>query len=686
MIDGAAYYQAVREALRAAQERVVILGWDLHSQTPLVGETGEPDDGLPRLFGDFIVALESRRPRLEIYLLAWDFAAVFAMDRELFPRLRFGWSMPSRIHFRLDGSVPLGSSHHQKLVVIDDAVAFCGGLDLTIRRWDTARHRTDEPLRVDPDGEPYPPFHDVQMLVDGAAARALGELANERWATACGEDMTRPNGEDEQAHDPWPQSVSPDFKDVRVGIARTSPHYDGRPEVCEVEQLYLDSIEAAEQSIYIENQFLTFDPFAKGVAQRLRARCELEVLIVAPEKAESWIEYHSMRAGRIVFTRELMRHDDERVRLLYPEVSLNGSHTSTMVHAKVMIVDDRLLRVGSANLNNRSMAADTECDLVIEASCEADREAIRAVRARLIADHCGVPAERAAEEIALRGSLILAAETLSGHGHRLRPIDDGELDTAEISAYLQLVADPHDPIGVETVNDLFRSQLSNTQLSALTKLALVVLVLAVLTLVWQLTPLAEFANVQEVRETIASYSRSWFGGPLVIGLFVLAGLVSFPVTILIAATAAAFGPWPGIAYAGAGALASAIVTFAIGALLGREMLRGLLGPRLERAHQRIARSGVLAVAAIRMLPIAPFTVVNLAAGASGIRALDYVIGTILGLAPGLIVLSILGGQVIEMLTNPTPTRLALLSLAVAAWIGLAAGAQYALRRFARKSS
>ena len=117
-----------------------------------------------------------------------------------------------RIRFCLDSSLPLGSSQHQKIVVIDNAVAFSGGLDLTIRRWDTSEHLAEHPLRRDPDGKPYPPFHDVQCMVEGEAAVALGEIAAARWAAAgCTvEDCETVEG------DRWPASVPAGARQIQA--------------------------------------------------------------------------------------------------------------------------------------------------------------------------------------------------------------------------------------------------------------------------------------------------------------------------------------------------------------------------------------------------------------------------------------------------------------------------------------
>ena len=147
--------------------------------------------------------------------------------------------------------------------MIDDALAFSGGLDLTTRRWDTREHRLDDPRRVDLAGVPYPPFHDVQAMVDGKAAAALAELARMRWTHGACERAPpiRPTG------DPWPQSVTPDLTDIDVGIARTSPALDDESEIREVEALFFDMVDRAERCIYIENQYLTSQRFAERLAQ-----------------------------------------------------------------------------------------------------------------------------------------------------------------------------------------------------------------------------------------------------------------------------------------------------------------------------------------------------------------------------------------------------------------------------------
>lgn len=165
IIDGEDYFWAVHEAMRQARRSIIIIGWDLHSELRMIRDGR--CDGYPDKLGKFLDFLAKHNKGLRIYLLSWDFSMIYAMEREFFPRYKLKWITHERIQFCLDGQHPIGASQHQKIVVIDDAVAFSGGFDLSKWRWDTSGHVPNNPRRVDPDGEPYPPFHDVQMIVDG---------------------------------------------------------------------------------------------------------------------------------------------------------------------------------------------------------------------------------------------------------------------------------------------------------------------------------------------------------------------------------------------------------------------------------------------------------------------------------------------------------------------------------------
>ena len=329
------------------------------------------------------------------------------------------------------------------------------------------------------------------------------------------------------------------------------------------------------------------------------------------------------------------------------------------------------------------MGTDTECDLAIEAANGAERRAIADVRSRLIADHCGVGASDVAQVLQETGSLIVAAERLSRNGHSLQPVQDGDPQAADLASYIETVADPEQPIAADA---FFAAVFGNDHRrgAPFVKLALGAALTLGLALAWRYTPLAAWADPEIVRRTLAAFAQNPWAPVVAISAFLVAGLLAFPVTILIAATAAAFGPGPGLLYATVGVLVSAAITYALGARLGREALRSVLGPRLNRIRRRIARRGILAVATIRLVPLAPFTVVNLVAGASAIRPVDFLAGTLLGMLPGLIVLSLLGHQVMRILMEPTLGDIALLVAAIGAWIAISVALQVFVAKWSKR--
>jgi phosphatidylserine/phosphatidylglycerophosphate/cardiolipin synthase-like enzyme len=353
--------------------------------------------------------------------------------------MRLDWGSHRHVHFRLDGRHPVGACHHQKLVVIDDAIAFVGGLDLTANRWDTPEHRAEDARRRSPDGLPYPPFHDVQIAVDGEAAALLGALARERWRRA-GFFSGRARGvRAAREHDVWPPALRADFRDVPVAIARTEPAYAGRPEHREIACLYVDSIAAARRWIYLENQYLSSRTIGDALCASLAAPDGPEILVVAPRACSDWVEEKTMGLLRSRVVRKLREADRHgRFRLLYPR--LPGDSVRVNVHAKLMIADDGILRVGSANLSNRSMGLDTECDVQIETP-GASR-----VLSRLLGEHLGRDPDLVSAALDETGSLFAVVDRLGTGERRLEPLDVRCDEWLETLLPDGLVADPEHPI------------------------------------------------------------------------------------------------------------------------------------------------------------------------------------------------------------------------------------------------
>ena len=439
IVDAADYYRIIAGAMRVAQKRIFIVGWDFDTRIALA-----PDDkGEGETLGHFFLRLAREKPERQIDILKWNFGALKQFLRPAAVLWLYRWWRTRSIDFRFDSSHPPGCSHHQKIVVIDESLAACGGIDISNRRWDTSEHIDDDPHRKEPDGDAYGPWHDATMLMRGTVAGALGELGRERWKIATSQELDPL----EQCEGSWPDGLPVMFSDVDVAISRTRAAYRDLEEVREIEALFLDMIAAAKRFIYFENQYFTCAKIAAAFAKRMAEPDPPEIILVMPRTADGWLEQKAMDAARLKLVAAIGQVDKlDRLRVYIP-VTKGG--TDIYVHAKISIVDDRLLRVGSSNLNNRSQGLDSECDVTIDTALPANRDtgaAMTELRHRLLAEHLGCAAEQvAAAEDAAGGSLIGAIEALRGSGKTLELLQMEEIGAAEDFVASNELLDPERP-------------------------------------------------------------------------------------------------------------------------------------------------------------------------------------------------------------------------------------------------
>jgi phosphatidylserine/phosphatidylglycerophosphate/cardiolipin synthase-like enzyme len=423
IIDAADYFKHVKEAMLAARHRIMLVSWDLDAR--MAFERGAKTLPGPNQLGAFLYWILWKRPALEIYLLKSNLRLLPAFDGIWFgitPVALVNQMSSKRMHFAIDGARPIGAVHHQKIAVIDDAAAFCGGIDLTVDRWDTPSHQHDSRSRRTM-GRSYGPRHEVAAAVDGAAARALGEQARTRWQTATGQSLAPVDSE----HTPWPRRLEPTLRNVDVGIARTLPELEDRREVREVEALNLAAIAVARHTIYVENQYLAARRLVDALAARLREVDGPEIVIVLPRRGNNPLERGTMDSARHRLIQVLWAADEHHRLGVYWPVTDGGA--PIYVHSKVLVIDDRLLRIGSSNLNNRSMGFDSECDVAIEAepnNSEHDdiRRQITSVRDQLVSEHLGVSVDEFERAKLSCRSLVKAIESLQGEGKTLRPVTE----------------------------------------------------------------------------------------------------------------------------------------------------------------------------------------------------------------------------------------------------------------------
>lgn len=436
LIDTESYYAALREALEKAERSVWILGWAFDPRTRLAPD-GQEGPGDPDEIGQILIRLAKARPGLDVRLLIWKSAlSINGSHAFLEHRARKAFA-GTGVRYHEDGSTPFGACHHQKVVVIDGEVAFCGGGDLAVNRWDTLGHVDGDPRRILPHRARHAPRHDVMVLVEGAAAAALGELFQARWARARGEQLASPLA---GAH--WPGVQAAHLLDTAVAVARTSPGYGGEAPVEEILRLRLACIAAARRTIYLENQYFTSHLVTEALARRLAEPDGPEVVLVLTAHAPSWFDRMTMdpaRAPLIHRLRAADRHDRFRA---YAPMTEHGE--GIVVHSKLAIFDDEVACVGSANLNNRSEGFDTECEVAIQAGNASTRREIAQFRDVLIAHFLGAPEVALATARKRYGGLIPTIEAMN-QSNRLRPFDARRPGWWERFASSHRLGDPAHP-------------------------------------------------------------------------------------------------------------------------------------------------------------------------------------------------------------------------------------------------
>ena len=447
IIDAADYFALMQEAMLKARKRIFLVGWDFDTRIHLARGRRwwqrAYRRSYPSRLGSFVSWLVRRNKGLELRILEWRVSVANYLIRGSMMLDLLRWLRHRRIHFKLDNAHPFGCSHHQKIAILDQKLAVCGGIDMTDKRWDTRDHLEVDPRRRSVGRGVHGPWHDLTMMMEGEIAGALSEVAHDRWFRAGGEklpDMEPASGS------LWPDALAPQFENIEIGIARTRACHREWPQVREIEKLFLRHIGQARHFIYAESQYFASRAVCDAIAKRLREEDPPEIVVVHPAHADGWLEQQAMdhaRARLVRFVEAEDRHD--RFSLWMPYTG----DTAIYVHAKLMIVDDRVLRIGSANLNNRSLGLDSECDVFIDADRPGNghaEEPIAAIRHSLLAEHCDVEEEAMPELLAHYGSMrALIEATVNTSGRHLRRYNPPELNEVARALAESELLDPESP-------------------------------------------------------------------------------------------------------------------------------------------------------------------------------------------------------------------------------------------------
>jgi phospholipase D1/2 len=428
LIDGRDYYRAFYRAACAARRYILIAGWKFSSDVRLMRGPDADEAGGEVLLLPFLQTLCQQNPDLRIYMLAWDFSVIYTLQWEWHLEQKFQ-TPDGRLQFRFDKQHAVGASHHQKFVVIDGHTAFLGGLDFNGDDWDDRDHRAENHERGDSGQEPHGPYHDIQACLTGPAAQELARYFQKRWQNGGNGPLDLP-----PAAGSLGVTLPTPIQARRVALSLNEPRTMANPrEVLEISKLYEDAIAAADRLIYIENQYFTSHVVENALVRRMRdaSRPPLEIVVMLPKRLPGWLQAAALEPPRLRLLESLSavaRETGHRLGFYYTAATArDGSEVPVLIHAKLLIVDDRFLTVGSTNISNRSMGVDTELNVSWEAREASERgliDSIRRVRVSLLAEHCGLePQDPGIRELRRSNGVVQYLDHLAGtRSGRLRPL------------------------------------------------------------------------------------------------------------------------------------------------------------------------------------------------------------------------------------------------------------------------
>ena len=365
LIDGEEALPAIEKAIRNARSYVHIANWHASPDFRL---TREPDAPTLR---DLLASTAQRGVDVRLLLWAGPPLPAFQPTRGLVRAEQKKFTANSDVKCVLDSRERTMHCHHEKLVIVDDAVAFVGGIDFTALegdRHDSIDHPPERPIC----------WHDLMTRLRGPIVADVANHFRQRWIEVADEDLPEP-------------TPPPPAGNTNVQFLRTVPDktYDFAPKgEFTILDSYLRALRSAKKFIYLENQFLWSPEIAEILIDKLCDPPEerFRVVLLLPRKPSNGADTTRGQLGRLIDADE----DSEGIQLLAATLSTHDGDTfaPVYVHAKLGIVDDEWMTIGSANLNEHSLFNDTEVNIATD-----DKDLIRQTRLRLWSEHLQHPIE-----------------------------------------------------------------------------------------------------------------------------------------------------------------------------------------------------------------------------------------------------------------------------------------------------
>lgn len=619
IVCGKSYFKRLKESFLGAKKSIYICGWSLNLKTIMDANGTTLED-----------VLFSLPETVEIKILIWDYIIFYIPDRDPFMALHLAVKNKKNIQFERFDFHPVMSSMHAKMAIVDEETLFLGGIDIDLERRDGEYNLANDPERQEKGGQKYQPFRDYALKFQGDSAVFFTGLFKQLWKSQLA-----------QRSEFVSETVS--HEDSNVFFTRTIPKFKDNPKDVSSFKMHSWLIANAKKYIYIENQYLTSDKIVDALVQRLSEVDGPEVVIVVSYGKMPIIEKVSMGALLTESVKALLKSDPHKRLKVYTLVS-SGENVSeyVKVHSKCMLVDDYFLKIGSSNINNRSMEFDYELDAVVMGAEVAEYK--RQIFSTLLTH--GEDCELEMDDSVIR--TFEAAKKRYGKLVEVKDILREESAIAEYKDYLPL--DKSQMTFFERMGQTFiqKSVLEKINLKMMGGAVLLVLILvgaAVVDPEEAKSALDEVIVWLNISNGLALMAVFFFG-------YLILGSFFFPLNAYIFLCGAYFGMFEAFGLAVGGALGSATLSYGVGAFFKSEIEADSKIEKINQLRRLLKRNSLKTLIFLRMVPVAPFPLVNLVCGKLGVGFWKYFLGTALGVAPGSFVLIFLEQRLIDLIKAP----------------------------------
>ncbi|MBC77697.1 MAG: hypothetical protein CME64_16955 [Halobacteriovoraceae bacterium] len=623
-----AYFKTIRQHFEQAQESILICGWSFNMDI-VMGEDGKT----------LKEVLFSLPETVKVKILIWDYPIFYVADRDPFIGLSIALQNKSNIHFERFDFHPLLSSMHSKMVVVDNKDLFVGGIDLDLERRDGEYNKSDDPVRVDKDGEVFKPFRDYAFHFKSQNTKKFSSFFDQLWESQAGQKSFLETNHSEG--------------EGNVLFSRTIPKFKGNPQDRSSFKMHKWLIQNAQDYIYIENQYLTSEKIVELLVEVLKKENGPEVVIVVSYGKMPFIEKMSMGALLTDYVNTLLSNDPHnRLKIYTLFTGDDNEREYVKIHSKCIIADDRYLKIGSSNINNRSMEFDYELDALYVG------EKVVEFKNRIFKTLLGY-----GEPIDIRKSIIKTFELAKEKHNKIVEVKDILHDKSimvEYKDYLPL--DKREMTFFERAGQMFITKKRFVMMNYKIVIGAAMLCLAVLG--------ALYVNPGQVDSFVKAFLSTFNveSSLLLMGVFFLSytalGPIFFPLNAYIFLCGAYLDLGHAFITAIAGALSVASISYWFGAFFGAEIKAESKIEKVKQLKRLLKRNSLLTLVFLRVVPVAPYPLVNMVCGKFRVGFAKYITGTFIGVLPGTTALIFFEKQLIELFQSPSLANIITIAIVV----------------------